>query len=267
MIDFHNHFVGTLPSAASQRWPFLADRGALERSLDGVDTRVMSTPLEFAPQVPVQRINDAMADLVRAQPGRLCGLATVDGYAGEPAAGELERAIKGLGLRGVFIESASGELLPNAPQAQPAFAAAAALGVPVFLHPVPDPGLRKRLGNEKLVRGTINAAAILAMIGSGMFEEHRGLRVVVTALALGGLLLAERIPDGVYVDTTGMKPAMLRGAVELLGSHRVVAGTDWPIVQEPSVAASLDAILQRVGIGVEDRQRISSGNARELLRI
>jgi aminocarboxymuconate-semialdehyde decarboxylase len=183
MIDFHNHFVGRLPSEAARRWPLLADRGALERSLERVEARVMSTPLEFAPQVPVQHINDAMADLVRGN-HRLYGLASVDAYTGDEAANELTRAVTALGLRGVFMESAKGELLPDSSEAQPVLAAAASLEVPVFLHPVPDPALRARFGNERLVRSTINSAAILALIAGGAFERHRGLKVVVTALAL-----------------------------------------------------------------------------------
>jgi aminocarboxymuconate-semialdehyde decarboxylase len=195
-----------------------------------------------------------MAEWVDGNP-RLCGLASVDAYAGDDAATELTRAVTALGLSGVFMESAKGELLPDCSQAEPVLAAAASLAVPVFLHPVPDPGLKARFGNERVVRSTINSAAILAMIAGGVFEKHRGLKVVVTALALGGLLLADRIPDGVYIDTTGMKPAMLRGAVELLGARRVVAGTDWPVVQEPADRlASLP-------------EPVAAANARQLLRI
>ena len=254
MIDFHNHFVGRLPSEASQRWPMLADSGALELSLERVEARVLSTPLEFARNLPVQRINDAMADVVRGD-GRLYGLASVDAYTGDVAATELSRAVTALGLRGVFMESAKGELLPDCSQTQPVLAAAASLEVPVFLHPVPDRGLKARFADERLVRSTINSAAILAMIGSGVFEKHRGLKVVVTALALGGLLLADRIPQGIYIDTTGMKPAMIRGAIELLGAQRVVAGTDWPVVQEP--AGRLASLPEP----------LATENARELLRL
>jgi predicted TIM-barrel fold metal-dependent hydrolase len=169
-------------------------------------------------------------------------------------------------LRGVFIESAKGELLPDCEQAQPVFAAAASLGVPVFLHPVPDLSLRARFRNERFARSTINSAAILAMIGAGMFEKHSGLKVVVTALALGGLLLADRVPDGIYIDTTGTKPATLRGAIELLGARRVVAGSDWPVVQERGLRERLSCMLTGFGLRPVDRDRVAGGNAAELLQ-
>jgi aminocarboxymuconate-semialdehyde decarboxylase len=266
LIDFHNHFVGGLQSEAAAKWPLLADEQALARSFEGVNARVVSTPLEFVPGVPAPRINDSIAGLVSRHRDFLVGLASVDAYGGAAAAEELTRAVKALGLRGVFIESAKAELLPDCEQAQPVFAAAASLGVPVFLHPVPDLPLRSRFGSERFVRSTINSAAILAMIVGGMFEQHRGLKVVVTALALSGLLLADRVPDGVYLDTTGMKPATLRGAIELLGAGRVVAGSDWPVVQESNLEERLSSMLSAFGLRSAERERVAAGNARELLR-
>jgi aminocarboxymuconate-semialdehyde decarboxylase len=267
VIDFHNHFVGALPSAAPAKWPSLADESGLERSLEAVRARVVSTPLEFVPGVPEQRINDSIAGLVRKHPAQLVGLASVDAYGGMAAAEELTRAVHSLGLRGVFIESAKEEWLPDCEQAQPVFAAAASLGVPVFLHPVPDRPLRSRFKNERFARSTINSAAILAMIAAGMFEKHGGLKVVVTALALGGLLLADRVPDGVYIDTTGTQPATLRGAIELLGARRVVAGTDWPVVQAKDLPERLSSMLAGFGLSSAERERVVAGNARELLGI
>jgi len=265
LIDFHNHFVGGLQSDAAAKWPLLADEEALARSLEGVNARVVSAPLEFVPGVPVRRVNDSIAGLIRKHPDRLVGLASVDAYGGGAAAEELTRAVKALGLRGAFMESAKDGLLPDCEQAQPAFAAAASLGVPVFLHPVPDVPLRRRFYNERFARSTINSAAILSMIAAGMFEKHAGLKVVVTALALGGLLLADRVPDGVYIDTTGMKPATLRGAFELLGTSRVVAGSDWPVVQERNLEERLSSMLSAFGLRSAERERVVAGNARELL--
>ena len=269
LVDFHNHFAGAAvrPGAAA-RWPSLKDRAALEASLEGV-TRVVSTPPEFMAG-PAEPSNDAMAALVQANRGRMFGVATVDAYAGEPAAKELSRAMRQLALRGVFVESAKGGQLPDCAEAQPTLSAAADLGVPVFLHPVPDEDFRRRFKacgtlTERLARGTVNSAAILAMIEGGLFERHRGLKVVVTALALGGLLLADRVPEGVYIDTTAMKPATLRGSIELVGPSRVVAGTDWPVVQEKDFAARLDGTLALFGLSPADRQRVAAGNALNLI--
>ena len=103
------------------------------------------------------------------------------------------------------------------------------------------------------------------MIAAGMFEKNGGLKVVVTALALGGLLVADRVPEGVYIDTTGTKPATLRGAIELLGASRVVAGSDWPVVQEKDLGERLSSMLTGFGLPSVERERVAAGNARKLL--
>ena len=220
IIDFHNHYVGpnfplatlaSAPPALRSYWEGvnrnLSDPGSLMSSIEqsGIAARVINTPTAFledadgnVPSDMIPRINDAVADLVSRNAGRLYGLATVDAYAGETAARELTRAVKELGLRGVFVESAKRDLLPDAPQARPTFATAAARGVPVFVHPVTDPAMHnrfKRLGRlgVRLARANINAAALVALIESGAFDEIPNLRVVVTTLALGGVLLAGRL--------------------------------------------------------------------------
>lgn len=303
-VDFHNHFVGPsfalttlagLPPAQRPFWEgvnrVLADPDALAASIDDetIAARVISTPLEFlqdeAGNVPpgtVERINDAMAALVARYPGRLYGLATVDAYSGEAGGRELTRAVKELGLRGVFVESANGDLLPDAPEARPTFAAAAALGVPVFIHPVEDAQLFarfKRYGRlgVRLTRGTINSAALFALLESGMFEALPGLRVVVTSLAIGGALLAGGVGDGarlrkdtpaamrrhVYIDTTGMHPVTVQSAIDLVGADHVLFGTDWPVVIE--TAEKAQTVLAACGLDPVEQQMVASGNTLKLL--
>jgi predicted TIM-barrel fold metal-dependent hydrolase len=304
VIDFHCHFAAAgvpvdaargTPPAQKEFWDRVTNRlttpDALLASIDSgrVAGRVINTPLEFI-RIPgedvrldtVRRINDSIADLCSRHTGVLHGLATVDAYGGDESARELIRAVKDLGLRGVFIESARGDLLPDAPQARPTFQAAAELGVPVFLHPVPDQDLRRKFRrtgkfSERLSRGAINSAALLAMGEAGMFEELPELRVVVTALALGGLMLGECLADGarigptamprrqVYVDTTGLHPTMLRLAVDLVGADHVVTGTDWPVVVEADLPARLGALFASCGLTRTEQHLVESGTARELL--
>jgi aminocarboxymuconate-semialdehyde decarboxylase len=306
IIDFHNHYVGpnfplttlaSAPPALRSYWEGinrnLGDPGSLMSSIEqsGIAARVINTPTAFLedadgniPSDMIPRINDAVADLVSRDPGRLYGLATVDAYAGETAAREVTRAVKELGLRGVFVESAKRDLLPDAPQARPTFATAAALGVPVFVHPVTDPAMHnrfKRLGRlgVRLARANINAAALVALIESGTFDEIPNLRVVVTTLALGGVLLAGGFGDGarlrsdtpapsrrhVYIDTMGLHPVLVRAAVDLLGADHVLVGTDWPIAVEQSVPDRLRAALSACGLSAAQQHMVASGNTLKLL--
>ena len=122
--------------------------------------------------------------------------------------------------------------------------AAADLGVPVFVHPQTDPQLHKRFSRTgriglRLARGTINNAALINMLESGAFDEAPKLQLVVTTLALGGLMLAGGFGDGarirsdapaltrrhVYVDTMGINPVTVRAAIDLLGADHVLRRT------------------------------------------
>ena len=191
IVDFHNHFVApefplcAVPPGANRH---VSSFEALAASLEGIAARVINTPLEFLENRQAERINDSVAAAVSRDPQRLFGLATVDAYAGEPAARELERAVRSLGLRGLFMESAKDGLLPDAPEAGPTLAAAVGLGVPVFLHPVADAELDRRFRRfgrmgVRLTRSTINSAALYSLLEGGVFESLPGLRIVVTALA------------------------------------------------------------------------------------
>jgi aminocarboxymuconate-semialdehyde decarboxylase len=288
IVDFHNHFVApefplcAVPPGANRH---VSSFEALAASLEGIAARVINTPLEFLENRQAERINDSVAAAVSRDPQRLFGLATVDAYAGEPAARELERAVRSLGLRGLFMESAKDGLLPDAPEAGPTLAAAVGLGVPVFLHPVADAELDRRFRRfgrmgVRLTRSTINSAALYSLLEGGVFESLPGLRIVVTALAFGGVLLAAGMPDGarlrkdtpagqrrhVYVDTTGMDAVGMRAAVDVVGADHVVLGTDWPVVQEKDLPARLERMFDAWGLDRDGRRAIAGGNALELLR-
>ncbi|MCC6780746.1 MAG: amidohydrolase family protein [Hyphomicrobiales bacterium] len=306
VVDFHNHYVGpaftlttmgNAPPAQRENQAkidaMLANPRALLDSLEvaGIAARVINTPTAFlqdadgeVPKGAIPRINDEVANLVSKHPGKLIGLATVDAYSGDDGARELTRAVRELGLRGVFIESAKKDLFPNAPQARPTLATAAALGIPVFVHPITDPSMHKRFGQTgrqgvRLARATINALALISMLEGGVFDELPKLRVVVTTLAIGGVMMAGGFGDGqrirrdtpelvrrhVYIDTMGLHPALVSSVVELLGADHVMAGTDWPIVVEKDVPGRLQKALTVAGLDAEQQKMVASGNALKLL--
>lgn len=301
IIDFHCHVLPpgfALPRAKTKAggpdWrrigALMADEAALIAGIDDGDLggRVVNAPAALLdrPRTPEldRDLNDAVSSLVARHPGKLVGLASVDAFSGASGAAEVRRAVTELGLRGIFVDSAKDGRLLDAPEARPALAAAHALGVPVFVHPVNPPGLTEQLApygrfGTFLARGTVNAASLVALIASGVFEELPGLNVVVTTLAIGGVLLAGAFSDGarltrttaealrrhVYIDTMGLSPILIRAAVDLLGADHVLAGTDWPIVNDGPVKPGLTAALATAGLSAADRAAIASGNARRLL--
>jgi aminocarboxymuconate-semialdehyde decarboxylase len=305
LVDFHNHHiparyeqavVDASPADQRARWKVLArrlsDEDLLLKDLREGDltARVVNTsPALIADaqgQVPHETIvdmNDALAELVARHPGRIHGLASVDAYDGDRSAREAERAIRDLGLRGLFVDCARGELMIDAPQARPTLEVAAKLGVPVLMHPVAPQPLTRKMAPYGLIgtlyaRGTANSASLIALVEGGVFSQLPGLRVVVTALALGGVAMAaglssqSLLPSGaievmrkhVFIDTNCIHPALIRASVDLLGAGNVVAGSDWPINDAPVRRVLTDA-MQRAGLSQDQQIAIAAGNCLRLL--
>lgn len=306
VVDFHNHHIPsrfestaarTFPANQQARWlelnRKLADEDLLLQDIRSGDLnmRVVNTPAALLadaeghlPPETIVAINDELAELAARHPGRIRALATIDAYDGERAGREVERAVKELKLTGIFVDSARGDLLIDAPQARPALEAAAGLGVPVFVHPVnPQPltDQMSRYGRLGVLfaRGTVNSATLIALIESGTFTQLPGLKVVVTALAFGGLAMASGfahhsiLSEGtiaalrkhVWIDTMGFDPAQIRASIDILGADRVIAGSDWPIVNEGPIRQRLLDALALAGVAEKDKALVTGANALALV--
>jgi aminocarboxymuconate-semialdehyde decarboxylase len=105
------------------------------------------------------------------------------------------------------------------------------------------------------------------------------LRVVVTGHAIGGLAMLaglssqSRSPSGasevmrkhVFADTQLIHPALIRAAVDLLGADHVLAGSDWPIVDDGPIGGMLVTAMRQAGLSVDEQKAIAAGNCRLLL--
>ncbi|AWD22558.1 amidohydrolase family protein [Fuscovulum blasticum] len=306
IIDFHSHYIPpgfdlghlvTGSAANRAHWQSvigkITDPRALVEDIDSGDLagRVVNVPLALIAPHPAgfpadlpARLNDALAALVAERPGQLFGLAAVDTFGGEASARELTRAVQELGLHGVFLDSGRGDRLINAPEARPVLEAAAGLGVPVFLHPVNPPGLTEQLApfgrlGTLLARGTVNSAALASLIAEGVFDRLPGLQVVVTNLAIAGILLgaaydqpedrrspaAKVLRRQVFADTMGFDPVVIAALAAALGPDRVLAGSDWPIVSQGPIRPRLQAALNGAGLSPDAQSAIASGTLRKLL--
>ena len=308
IVDFHCHHVPArfevtagrfAPATQRARWEAitakLADEDFLMKDIEEghLAARVINIPAGLVadadgcvPHDIIMAINDHVAELVSRHPGRLYGLASIDPFDGERAAREAERAIRDLGLLGLFVDCARGAMLLDAPQARPTLAVAARFDVPVFAHPVaPQPQTRQMspygVIGTLFARGTANSAALIALVEGGVFGELPNLRIVVTGHAIGGLAMASglspqsRLPTGaagvmrrhVFIDTQMIHPALIRAAVDLLGADHVMAGSDWPIVDDGPVRGPLHDAMTRAGLSDAEQAAVAGGNCRRLLGV
>jgi predicted TIM-barrel fold metal-dependent hydrolase len=308
ILDFHNHYiparfeqtaVRSAPANQRARWEALARRLSDEDFLlkdireGDIAARVVNIPAQLiadaegcVPHETIRAMNDDLAALVGRYPGRIYGLASVDAYDGDRSAREAERAIRDLGLRGLFVDCARGDVMIDAPQARPTLEVAAKLGVPVFVHPVAPQPLTRQMVPYGLIgtlfaRGTANSASLIALVEGGVFSQLPGLRVVVTALAFAGLAMAaglssrSLLPSGaidvmrkhVFIDTMGFHPALIRASVDLLGADKVMAGSDWPIANDGPIRGMLTDAMLEARLSDDEQNAIACGNCLRLLGI
>jgi len=199
--------------------------------------------------------NNEIATLCRAAPDRFGG-----GWAYLPmqdpqaAAGELRRAINELKLTGGYLPSnVSGQYLDDERFA-PAFAAAAELDVPLFVHPS-NPPVRERMARYELavVAGYLfdTTLNIFHMIFGGLFDKYPKLRMCCTHLGGYAPLLCARMQRELgtnpalaarlkrpladyfrllYFDTICFDPFYARAAVDskVVDASHLLLGSDTP---------------------------------------
>lgn len=242
----------------------------------------------------VARVNDRLAGVVAADPGRFAAFAALPTAVPEAAADELERCV-GMGFKGAMLHGMSNGEWLDRPKFWPIYARAEKLDVPVYFHPAqPHPAVAEAYYADytadypMLPRPawgyTVEAGTqAVRLVLSGVFERHPGLKVILGHLGEslpfqlwridGALARANQKPirfrevftRNFWVTTSGFfsTPALLCCAMEL-GVDRILFAVDWPFVDDSTPAT---AWMAGVPLSPEDRAKILSGNARRLLRI
>lgn len=272
----------------------------------GIDMQVLSLSFPgvelFDPseaEAICSKVNNELSEIVQKHPDRYAGFAAVAPQAPEAAAGELERAVSELGLKGALINgNIRGEFLDDR-KFWPLFSMAEKLDVPIYLHPKmpPEEMIRPYLaypGLASAISGFAAEASLHAMrlILSGLFDEHPRLKIILghlgealpfwlwrmdsrleeeksdpaSAEAYRSLKKApsEYFKDNFYVTTSGMFwHPVLEFVISVLGVERVLFAVDYPY------ESSLEAVrfIESAPINDTDRERICHGNAESLLRL
>ena len=252
-----------------------------------------------------RRLNDHVAEVVRAHPTRFAGLGTIPLQDPELAAGELERCVRDLGLRGAQIGThvdANPHLgridtlnLDDA-SLQPVWSSAERMGAAIFVHPW------DMLGKERMPKYWLpwlvgmpaeTSLAICSMMFGGVFDRFPKLRV---AFAHGGgafPITAGRVehafhvrpdlcatdtkanprsylargeePARFYVDSLVHDPDALKLLIKLFGAKRVALGSDYPFPLGEDHAGKL--IESMIDLSAAHKTQLLSGTAREFLAL
>jgi 2,3-dihydroxybenzoate decarboxylase len=244
-----------------------------------------------------RRANDVLAAEVARRPDRFVGIAALAMQDPEIATRELERCVTQLGFKGALVNGFSQVATPDTsvyydlPQYRPFWSEVERLGVPFYLHPRnPLPGaIPGYEGHPWLIGPTWGFAAetavhALRLIGSGLFDAHPRLQIILGHLGEGlpyylwridnrnnwmkaphKYAARKRVVDYVranfHLTTSGhySTPALMNAIAEL-GVDRVMFSVDYPFEDISDAASWFD----NAPLSDDDRRKIGRTNALRL---
>ncbi|MGF1477794.1 MAG: amidohydrolase family protein, partial [Geminicoccaceae bacterium] len=262
------------PDRIRERLFDMAGLRVQEMDAAGIDGQILSHQSpgsqRLSPEVAIEAcraVNDALAAVVREAPDRFQGFAMVPSTVPEAMADELARAVGELGLKGAMIHGLTRGAFADGETFEPLYARAAALGVPVYLHPaLPDREVTARYyapydeSHPMFIRaawgfGVEAGTQAIRLVLSGVFERHPDLRILLghmgealpfwldridASLARPGSTpanFAEVFRRQVWVTTSGFfSDRALECTVDAMGADRVLYAVDWPY------AANVEAV-------------------------
>jgi uncharacterized protein len=297
----HDPSTGLPYSPSADVLTDLDDGRIADMDRNGITTQVLSSlttqqlPPEVAPEL-VRATNDTLAAAVRRHPTRFAAFAALPTSVPPAAALELRRCVGDLGHVGTMIMGRTeGEFL-SAERFDPILRAAAALRVPIYLHP----GLPPRetsMGNYEglapLVSARFQSTAwgwhaetavhYLQMVLSGVFDRYPDLQIILghwgemipfyldrldEALPrrLTGLdrTIGDYLRHNTYITPSGMfSQAQLRFCIDVLGADRILYSVDYPFIGNAGAQDFLDA----ADLPATVKEDIAYRTAQRLLKI
>ena len=278
-----------------------------EMDAQGIDVQVLSMVqpgLEHSTPdraVPVARaFNDRIAAAIAAHPDRFAGFAALATSDPAAAADELARAVRELGFKGALINGRSLERFLDDEFFWPMFESAEALGVPIYLHPMPPPKAvydAYYSGFGDAVGFMLAAPAwgwhietglhALRLILAGVFDRFPNLQIIIGHMGevipfmlaridetIGGRLaldparpkielsVREYFERNFHITTSGLfTDPPLRCAIDTLGADKVLFAVDHPF----SDGAKARRWIDQAAISDEERAKITHQNAERLL--
>lgn len=245
----------------------------------------------------VRKANDRAAAAVREYPGRFAAFAALPTTVPDAAAAELDRCVGDLGFVGTMIMGRTdGEFL-DAARFDPILARAAALGVPIYLHPGVPPRVITDAsyagGLPPLVTARLQTSAwgwhqdtavhFLHMVLSGVFDRYPELQIILGHWGEMIPFYLDRIDEAlpqavtkldrtfldyfrqnVYITPSGMfSQAQLQYCAETAAIDRILFSVDYPYIGNDGAAA----FLQEARLPQEAKRKIAHENTERLLRL
>ena len=247
-----------------------------------------------------RKANDVLANEMRKRPDRFAAFAALPMQDPEAAAAELTRCVKELGMVGALVNGFSQAGSPDTtfyydlPQYRPFWRVVEKLDVPFYLHPRNPLPSRSQIyeGHSWLLGPNWAFSAetsvhALRLIGSGLFDECPGLKIVLGHLGEGipvqlwridhrnGWMkaphkyaaknsVADYFRKHFHLTTSGnFHTPSLNNVMSEMGADRVMFSVDWPFEAVDEAAVWFD----KAEISEADRMKIGRANAIKLFKL
>jgi len=324
-IDVHTHIVPDhLPANAgrSEAWPSIELRGGdnaavmvrgkvfraidsrswnVARRLDdmatdGIDIQVLSPMPELLSHwLPVDEaddlskiMNEQAARMIAAAPGKFHGIGMAPMQDPELAAKRLED-VRAMGLLGIEIGTHIDGVPLGDERLDPVYAAAEALGLLVFVHPLHPAGLERIGGRREFAAISAfpleTALATVSLLSARVLHRFPKLRILLSHgggaapwivpridfACSAGSLLKDYLPEAAgdtlrrfWYDTITYDSAALTYLAERVGTDRLVVGSDYPFaIRQPQPAAFARQALGRTDFTANAKALLNGRTAAE----
>ena len=205
IIDWHAHIytpeeaagdLGTLDGKNGPKWgergcPMVLENFLEAHYANGIDISVVTNAAHYLrgkadreELAAVQKWTDYAVEVQEKHKGTLYSFATILPCGGPAFIKEAERAIRELGLKGIFIHSSHKGHYPDDDEARPFWELVQELDVPVMIHP-PHLGFGEERMKEYRLASSIGrpfdlCLALGRLIVRGVLEDFPGVKIVAS---------------------------------------------------------------------------------------
>ena len=245
----------------------------------------------------IRRWSDYAAEIQSTHKGMLYGFATILPCGGPARSKETERAIRQLGLKGIFIHSSHKGHYPDDDEARPFWELVQDLDVPVFIHP-PHVGFGEERVKEYRLASSVGRPADLCLalsrlIVRGILEDFPKLKIVAShggggiCEVIGRLNYAYELQDEAYflgsytpikisreplhylkmmhLDTVTYHAPAARLVLDTVGVDHTIYGSDAPPLT--SLKPRAIKMIEDLGLPPDQKEKVFWRNAARLLKL